>query len=130
MPRFAHNDVLDNGPAYIRANCNAMVLIGGYTFGNNYAAVVAQILASVAMAPTDFALGTSDVNRTLTTAPGKADLSADANGGGSDNHIAFLDTVNSKVLWVTEETSQQAVTAGNPVYFPSLVYTTFQPQVP
>ena len=39
----------------------------------------------------------------------------------------FLDTVNSKVLWVTNETSGQSITIGNPVSFPSLVYTVNQP---
>lgn len=44
-----------------------------------------------------------------------------------DLYIAFVDTVNSKVLWVTDETSNQVVTAGNPVNFPVLVYTAQQP---
>ena len=47
--------------------------------------------------------------------------------GGAGNHIAFLDTTNSKVLWVTNETSGQSITIGNPVSFPSLVYTVNQP---
>jgi hypothetical protein len=38
--------------------------------------------------------------------------------------------VNSKVLWVTEETSGQTITSGNPVNFPSLVYTAKQPVAP
>lgn len=44
-----------------------------------------------------------------------------------DLHIAFVDSTNSKVLWVTDETSNQVVTAGNTVNFPSLVYTANQP---
>lgn len=130
MPRFAHPDVLDNGIAHIRANCNAMAVVGTYSFGANYAAVLTNTLASVAMAPTDFVLGTSGSDRTLTTATGKSASAAIASGGGSNNHIVFLDTVTSRVLWVTPETSLQAIVAGNPVFFPVLVYTSLQPQEP
>lgn len=130
MAKYAHPDVLDNGPNYIKTNCNKMALIGSYAFGDSYATVNAAILAEAAMTSTDFTLGSSGNDRTLTTAAGKSDASANASGGSATNHIAFVDTVNSKVLWVTEETSGQAITAGNPVNFPSLVYTAKQPVAP
>lgn len=45
----------------------------------------------------------------------------------SDNlHIAFTDGT-SKVLWVTDETSNQSITLGNTIVFPSLQYTSNQP---
>lgn len=127
MAKYAHPDVLDQGPNFIKANCNKMALVSAYTFGDSYATVNAAILADVAMASADFTLATATNDRTLTTAAGKTDSSANASGGSATNHIAFLDTVNSKVLWVTPETSGQAITAGNPVSFPSLVYTAKQP---
>ncbi len=127
MAKFAHADVLDNGPNYIKTNCNKMALISAYTFGDSYATVNAALLAEAAMASGDFTLATAGNDRTLTTAAGKSDASANASGGSASNHIAFVDTVASKVLWVTEETSGQAVTAGNPVNFPSLVYKAVQP---
>ena len=130
MAKYAHPDVLDNGPAYIKSNCNKAALISSYAFGDSYATVNGRILAEATMASADFTLGASGNDRTLTTAAGKQDASANASGGSATNHIAFLDTVNSKVLWVTEETSGQAVTAGNPVTFPSLVYTSKQPVAP
>lgn len=130
MAKFAHPDVLDQGPNFIKTNCNKMALISSYTFGATYATVNAAILAEAAMTSTDFTLGSSGNDRTLTTASGKSDTAANASGGSATNHIAFLDTVNSKVLWVTEETSGQAITAGNPVNFPSLVYTAKQPVAP
>jgi hypothetical protein len=126
MAKWAHADALDNGPAYIKANCNKMALISAYAAGDSYATVNGNILADVAMAAGDFTLGTSGSDRTLTTAAGKQDASANASGG-TDNHIAFVDTVNSKVLWVTDETTNQGITSGNPVTFPSLVYTAKQP---
>lgn len=130
MAKWANADVLDNGPNYIKTNCNKQALISSYTAGASYATVNAAILAEVTMATGDFTLGTSGSDRTLTTAAGKQDASANAGGGSASNHVAFVDTINSKVLWVTEETSGQAVTAGNPVTFPSLVYTSKQPVAP
>jgi hypothetical protein len=125
MAKYAHPDVLDKGIDLIRTSCDKMVVIDAYTFGDSYATVNGNILASVAMTSTDFTLGTSGNDRTLTSATGKSDSSADATGAAS--HIAFLDTANSKVLWVTTETSGQTITAGNAVNFPSLVYTSQQP---
>lgn len=130
MAKYAHPDVLDQGPNLIKTACNSMVLISAYTFGDNYATVTGNILAQSAMTSTDFTLATSGNDRTLTTAAGKSDASANASGGSATNHIAFLDTSGSRVLWVTEETSGQAVTLGNPVNFPSLVYTAKQPVAP
>lgn len=130
MAKYAHPDVLDNGPNYIKTNCNKVALVSAYAFGDSYATVNAAILAEATMASGDFTLGSSGNDRTLTTAAGKQDASANASGGGATNHIVFLDTTNSKVLWVTEETSGQTITASNPVTFPSLVYTAKQPVAP
>lgn len=127
MAKWVNADVLDNGLNAIKNNCDKMALISTYTAGDSYATVNGNILAEVTMASGDFTLGSSGSNRTLTTASGKQDASANANGGGASMHIAFVDTVNSKVLWVTEETSDQTITATNPVNFPSLVYTANQP---
>ena len=128
MAKYAHHDVLDNGPTYIKTNCNKIALISSYAVGDSYATVNGKILAEATMASGDFTLGTSGNDRTLTTAAGKQDASA--NAGGAASHIAFVDTVNSKVLWVTEETSGQTIVLGNPVTFPSLVYTAKQPVAP
>lgn len=127
MAKYAHPDVLDNGPNFIKANCNKVCVIPSYTVGASYATVAAAILAEATLTSTDFTLSSSGNDRVLTTAAGKQDSSANATGGSATNHIAFLDTVNSKVLWVTEETSGQVITAGNPVTFPSLTYTAKQP---
>lgn len=128
MAKWAHADVLDNGINYIKTNCNKVAVISAYTAGDSYATVSGNILAEATMASGDFTLGTSGSNRTLTTATGKQDTSANASGTAS--HFAFVDTANSKVLWVTEETSGQTIVLGNPVTFPSLVYTAKQPVAP
>ena len=128
MAHWAHADVLDNGINYIKTNCNKMALVSAYTNGDSYATVNGNILAEVTMTSADFTLGTSGSDRTLTVASGKQDSAANASGNAAD--IVFLDTANSKVLWVTEETSGQTITASNPVTFPSLVYTAKQPVAP
>lgn len=128
MTKWAHADVLDNGPAYIKTNCDKVCVVSAYTAGDSYATVTAAILAEAALTTSDFTLASSGDDRTLTTAAGKQDT--EANVSGTASHIAFVDTVASKVLWVTEETSGQSITAGNPVTFPSLVYTAKQPVAP
>ena len=127
MAKFASPDVLDGGLLVIKNSCNKMALISAYTIGDSYAIVNAAILADVVMAATDFTIAASGNNRTLTSAAGKSDASVNATGGSATNHIAFLDTVGLRVLWVTTETSGQVVTAGNAANFPSLVYTSNQP---
>lgn len=127
MAKFAHQQVLDNGLNYIKSNCDKIALISSYSVGESYSTVAAKVLAEATMVSTDFTLASSGNNRTLTSAAGKQDTSANATGGSATNHIAFLNTTGSEVLWVTEETSGQVVTAGNPVNFPSLVYTSNQP---
>lgn len=127
MAKWAHADVLDQGPNYIKTNCDKVVAIISYTAADSYATVMTagNIVAEATMASGDFTLGSSGSDRTLTTASGKTDSSA--NNTGNPTHFAFVDTVNSKVLWVTTENTAQTVTAGNPVTFPSVVYTSAQP---
>lgn len=127
MAKWVHADVLDNGLNNIKNNCNAVVAILAYTAGDSYATVTggSNVLAQASMSSTDFTLASSGNNRTITSASGKQD--AAANADGNPTHIAFLDTVNLKVLWVTDETSANVITTGNPVTFPSLVYTSNQP---
>jgi len=130
MSFYAHSDVLDNGPAYIKANCDLVVLISA--FSSTYATVVgANKVASAALVTGDFALsGVDGADRVLTaTLTGKSGGNAlQTVDPGTNTHIAFVDTVNSKVLYVTEESSNQAVTSGNPVQFNSdPTYTSTQP---
>jgi len=127
MAKWVHSDVLDNGLNQVKTTCDKVAALLNYTAGDSYAVVTggANIIAEAALAGTDFTLATSGSDRTLTSAAGKQDASA--NNSGDPSHIAFLDTINSKVLWVTSESSAQSVTAGNPVNFPSLVLTAKQP---
>lgn len=126
MAKWVRSGVLDNGLNDIKNTATHMLLIKAYTLADSYATVVSNIVADVAMTGTDFTLASASSNRTLTTASGKS-ATASANSGATPNlHIAFTDGTTN-VIWVTDETSDQVVTAGNTVNFPSIVYTSNQP---
>jgi hypothetical protein len=129
MPRYRHPDALDGGLTYIRTNANKLALISSYTIGESYATVNGKILAEAAITSTDMTLGSSGNDRTLTIA-GKTAPSAAAGGGGANSHVCLLDTVNSKVIEVTEEDAAQTITAGNPVNIGGFVITNKQPVAP
>ena len=52
---------------------------------------------------------------------------AAASAAGPSNHYAVVDATNSKVLYVTEEGSDQPITSGNPVTLKSVVIKATQP---
>lgn len=126
MTKWAHADTLDNGPGSIKTGATKMILVSAYSAGDSYATVQANKLAEVTMASGDFTLSASASNRLLTTAAGKSAVASAGATGTPDLHIAFTDG-SSKVLWVTDETSNQAITSGNTVNFPQLTYTSNQP---
>ncbi|CDN87330.1 hypothetical protein BN948_01750 [Hydrogenophaga intermedia] len=129
MPRQRHPDALDNGLAYIRANANLMALVSSFTFGDSFATLMGRVLAAASISSADMTLGSSGNNRTLSVAA-KTDSAADASGGGANNHTVLFDTVNSKVLEVTEESAKQAIIAGNQVNMAGFVITATQPVAP
>jgi hypothetical protein len=127
MPKFAHGDVLDGGLSAIKSAATKMILVSAYSAGDSYATVQANKLAEATMVNADFTLSSSGSNRVLTTAAGKSAIASASASGTPDLHIAFTDG-SAKVLWVTDETSNQAITNGNTVNFPQLTYTSNQPQ--
>ncbi len=126
MAKWVRSGVLDNGLNDIKTVATAMVLLKAYSAGDSYATVAGNIIASVAMVSGDYTLGTSGSNRTLTTASGKSATASGNSGAGPNLHVGFTDG-SANVIWVTDETSDQVVTSGNTVNFPSVVYTANQP---
>lgn len=127
MAKWVNADVLDLGINEIKTDANSMRLLSAYTAGDSYATVNAASIAAAAMTSGDYTLGNGASSaRTLTTAAKSATASA-GSGGAPNLHIAFVDTATSRVLWVTDETTDQVVTSGNTVNFPALVYTASQP---
>lgn len=197
--KYAHPDVLDQGPNYIKNNANKMLLVTGYAFGDSYATVNGKKIAEVAMTSGDYTLGNSGNNRALTTTAkngvattassqqydqgtatsgsattlndtskawttnahaGRAVNITGGTGAGQtatvvsntataltfaaasfspapdatstykildDLHAVHVDTVNSKVLWVNDESTNQVITSPNTVNFPAHTYTAAQP---
>lgn len=126
MAKWVRSGVLDNGLNDIKTNATKMLLIKAYSAGDSYATVAGNIVAEVTMTGTDYTLGSSGLNRTLTTASGKSGTATANSGASPDLHFAFTDG-SANVIWVTDETSDQVVTSGNTVNFPQLVYTSNQP---
>lgn len=126
MAKWVHQDVLDGGLNAIKNGAVKQLLISAYAAGDSYATVTANKLAEVAMVAGDYTIASSGSNRQLTTAAGKSANASASAGGTPDLHIAFTDGA-AKVLWVTDETSNQPITSGNPVNFPQLTYTSNQP---
>lgn len=126
MAKFAHADVLDGGLNGIKNVATKMILVSAYTAGDSYATVQTNLLAEVTMASGDFVLSSSGSNRVLTTAAGKSAVASASAAGTPDLHIVFTDGT-AKVLWATDETSNQAITSGNTVNFPQLTYQSNQP---
>ena len=104
MSKWAHNDVLDGPADVIIANCNAMrictsdVLTAGEA---DYSKITgaSALTGNVAMSGVDFTKADGDVSGRKVTVGQKSSIVITA--AGDTAHIALLDTVNSKVLYVT-----------------------------
>jgi hypothetical protein len=124
MAKWVHQDVLDGGLNAIKNGATRMLLLKAYTLGDSYATVVGNAVASATMTSADYTISSSGSNRVVTNATKSA--TASAAGDVGDSHIAHTDG-SSKVLWVTDETGETAVAAGDTVNFPALTYTALQP---
>lgn len=127
MAFYAHADVLENGPAYVKANATKIMLVSTYTFGDSYATVVANKISEATVTSANWAWGASGNDRVLTSTDNLTGSVAAASAAGPSNHYAVVDATNSKVLYVTEEGSDQPITSGNPVTLKSVVIKATQP---
>lgn len=128
MAKWVHADVLDGGLNAIKTVATKMYLISAYSAGASYATVISNALNDgVTMTSSDYTLSSAGSNRVLTVASGKTATATATASGSPDLHVAHTDG-SAKVLWVTDETSNQSVTSGNTINFPSgMTYTTNQP---
>lgn len=119
MTKWVHSDVQDNGLNNIKNNCNKLALISGYAANDSYATVNGLILAEATMASGDFTLaGSAGAARTLTTAAGKQDASANASSTvydtGTATSGAATSLTNTGKAYTTDEHANRAlvITAG------------------
>lgn len=130
MTTYAHTDVLQQGPKYIKDNCDKVILLSAYS--NAYATVNgANKVAEAALVTGDFAFSGADgAAQVLTvTLTGKSGGNAlQTVNPGTPMHVAFVQTGASKVLYVTTESSDITINSGQPVQFNNNpTYTSNQP---
>ena len=133
MAKYMHPDLMDFGLDRIRAQIAAAAtvkvhVIKAYTQGDSYATVAGNSVGSVALATGDLTLADQGTLGRQVTVASKSITAASAGSGASPNlHQAVLDETNSKVLFVTDETTDQVVASGNPITTFAMVLKTNQP---
>jgi hypothetical protein len=127
MAKWYHPDVLDNGLNRIKSNAERVAVIKNYAEADSYATVIGNIVAAAATVSVDYTLGNQGTNGRQLAAPAKSPAASASSAGGDNLHIAYLDDTNSKVLAVTDETSDQVITTGNTINIPALNLKMNQP---
>lgn len=106
MGKFASSDVLDGSLAIVSA-ATRMVALNGEPA--TYAAADAGRLAEAALVGGDFTLAAGDVSGRKVSIAAKSGLAVIA--AGTADHVALLDAVSSRLLYVTT-CPAQALAAG------------------
>ncbi len=97
MAKYCNPDVIDAALNTIKNNAVRMVLLASQPA--SYAAAVSDKLAEAVMASGDFTLAAGDIDGRKVTVAAKNNQSILVSG--SANHVALLDTTNSRLLYVT-----------------------------
>jgi hypothetical protein len=132
MAKWAHANVLDQGPAYIRglAATPARVkqyLVKTYAAADSYATVVGNAVASADMSQAELTLSSVGTARKLTVAAKPSLTATAASGANPDLHQVLVDATGSAVLLVTDETADASIGLGETVNLSSWSYTVSQP---
>jgi hypothetical protein len=131
MSKWANSLVLDQGPNYALTLAGTpgrvkMHIVKAYTPGDSYATVISNSCGSVAMAAADMPIAANGLARRQTMA--SKVITLDANSGVSpDLHVVLVDETGTAVLLVTDETTDQVLTAGNTFTVPAWQYNVPQP---
>lgn len=115
---------LDAELNHIKTSATSIRLLDTYSPGDNFATVSSNTIGTASITGTDFSGPTASGNNRVLTFSGK-DGTATGNSSVGALHIAI--TSGSDVLAVTDETSDQPITNGNPIVFPSFTMTANQP---
>lgn len=126
MARFVHADVYDAHLQYIIDNCDLMTLCKGQptTYAEattDYGTGTNKKLADVAMDSGDFSIDDDDAEtgRELNVAA-QTEIDVDVTEEG--DHVALLDSINSKILLVVPLTEAVAVDSSGTVTIPAWKY--------
>jgi hypothetical protein len=126
MPKRASSALQDGGLNYLKANAAKIWLIKNFTTADSDATVAGNKVAEVTTVSGDWTLSSSGTSRVVTGPTGKSGNATASTAGSDDLHIAVVDSSNG-VIYVTDETTNQVITSGNPVNFPAIPYTIPQP---
>ena len=118
-----HDDLLDNGPAYLKAECTEITVCSAEPTTYTQAHTTYK-LADVVVDTADFTLAAGDVNGRKVTQAAQSGITVDADG--TANHIAFNDTGATKLLMVKPITAQ-VVAIGNTITIPANKWETNVP---
>lgn len=126
MTIWASANLQDNGIEYLADTATFLTLVSSYTAGDSVATVATNTVAEVAMATGDFTLSTPSAGVRRVTSAAKTGVAASETiPAGEDTHFVFRST--TEVIYVTKESTEQAITVGNPLNFPTLYLETPQP---
>lgn len=115
MGKLVHDDVLDAALGMVRNNATKMVACSAEPA--SYSAANGSLkLAEVAMSTADFTIANGATSGRRVVVAEKSGVAVTASG--TANHVALLDTANSRVLYVTTCTPQ-SLTVGQTVTFGS-----------
>lgn len=127
MARYLHPNAIDNGPEYIKTNIAAVWLVPDYTTAMSRAAADSAKLAAESMTGTDAVLSDQGTGRRLTLASKSGNATATA-AGPHDLHYVYVSA--TEILFATDETTDQAITSGNPHTFSAVTLDYPQPVAP
>lgn len=112
MAKKVHDDVLDGALAVLKTQCDRMTVCAGEPASFAEASAGAKFLAGVAMTGADFVIDDGAQSGRRASVATKSAISVEQDG--TVDHIALLDTVNARLLYVTTCTPQ-VLTTGNTV---------------
>ena len=108
MGKAVHGDVLDGALNVVKAAATRMVALAAQPA--DYAAATVGKLAEAVMASGDYTLVPGDVSGRKAIVAAKSGLSVIA--AGTANHVALLDPVASRLIYVTTCPAQAVVSGG------------------
>ena len=119
---------LDKLLIQIRDTCTFVWLLSGYSAADNWATVSANKVGEAAINNSNFSgIGAGGAANSRQITFSGVTGSATATSTGNNLHMAIVDTTNSKVLAVTNETTNVDIADGADLTFPSFYLQVNQP---
>lgn len=123
MAKYINPHVLDNGLACIGTAADAGTvkyhLLKAYAAGDSFATATGNSVAAVAITSGDLTLAAHNTTGRKVTVAQKSATATGNSGATPDLHLAIIDHSNSRVLLVTNETTDRQVLTNDAVVLPS-----------